>query len=333
MSDPEGHRGECTDRITLVSAGKGDDGDELAELRDGLSEPPLEISSKHFYDAKGSALFERICELPEYYQTRTESELLRRWAPRIIEVTGARELVEIGSGAATKTRLILSAMDSNGGPELYIPLDVDEEMLIRVGEELCREFPALRVYAVGGDFAHSLAHLPAGSQRLFIFLGGTIGNLRPADEAPDFLRAIACRMNRDDFLLLGTDLIKETSRLEAAYNDSLGVTAEFNRNILKVINRKAKADFDPDAYRHRAFYDTEKNWIEMRLVAEREQRVTLEAIDLAISVAAGQEIRTEISAKYDRESATALLDRADLELVDWFSDEEQLFGLALAHAV
>ena len=318
------------DRVTLVPAQEADDTDELEELRRGLAQRPLRIPSKHFYDARGSELFEQICELPEYYQTRTERALLEEHAGRIVAESGARELVEIGAGAATKTRLLLSAMAAYGGADLYVPLDVDEAMLQRVGEELTREYDELYVHAIGGDFASSLEELPQGDTRLFVFLGGTIGNLHPDTEAPAFLRGVASSMAARDHLLLGFDLIKDPAVLEAAYNDTAGVTAAFNRNILAVVNRKAGGDFDPEAFDHRAFYDAEAGWIEMRLRSRHAQRVRIEAMDLELELAAGEEIRTEISAKYDRERVAGVLEQAGLELVDWLEDDRSLFALALA---
>ncbi len=321
------------DRVIIERQRHSNPADELAELRRGLLRQPRELSSKHFYDSRGSELFERICDLPEYYQTRTEHALLEQHAENIVALAGARDLVEIGSGAATKTRALLRAMARQNTLSQYIPLDVDETMLERVAEELSAEIPGLSVHGIGGDFLHSLARLPPGSNRLFIFLGGTIGNLRPFDEAPDFLRAVREQMGEGDYFLLGTDLIKEVDRLEAAYNDSQGVTAEFNRNILRVVNRVAGADFDIDAFRHRAFWNPQEEWIEMRLVSIALQHVRLGALDLEITFAAEEEIRTEISAKYDRNKAEALLQSAGLDLVNWITDDERLFGLSLARVI
>jgi L-histidine N-alpha-methyltransferase len=304
---------------------------DLLELRETLQRTPREVPSKHLYDERGSWLFERICELPEYYQTRTEKALLERHADRIAALSGASELVEIGAGAATKTRVLLRAMERARSLERYVPIDVDVTMLARVAAELTQEFPDLFVHGIGADFDHSLDRLPPSEgTRLIAFLGSTIGNLRPSDQAPALVRAIRRQMRSGDHFLLGVDLIKDRARLEAAYNDSRGVTAAFSRNIWYVVNRLADADFDPDAFRHVAVWDEKNAWMDIRQVSERAQHVNLRAIGLELDLHAGEEIRTEISAKYDREKTSALLRAGGLELVEWITDDESLFGLALA---
>jgi L-histidine N-alpha-methyltransferase len=317
-------------RVTIESRREPHRERDLAELRESLERSPREIPSKHLYDARGSELFERITELPEYYQTRTERAILEQEADRIVRASGARELVEIGAGAATKTRVLLRAMERAGQLVRYVPIDVDVAMLERVAFELTREFPRLVVHGIGADFDHSLERLPSGPRRLVAFLGSTIGNLRPDDQAPELLRSIGGRMQPDDRFLLGVDLIKDRERLEAAYNDSRGVTAQFSRNIFVVVNRLADADFDPDAFRHRAFWDPRHRWMDIRQVAVRACRVRLRALDLEIAIDGGEEIRTEISAKYDRPRAEALLRAGGFELEEWLTDREQLFALALA---
>jgi L-histidine N-alpha-methyltransferase len=302
---------------------------DRAELRAALLRSPREIPSRFFYDDHGSRLFERICELPEYYQTRTEHALLAAIADQVVGLSGADELVEIGAGSAVKTRTLLDAMRRAGRLQRYVPVDVAEGTIRRAADELAAEYPELSVHGIVGDFTADLGRLPASARRLVIFLGGTIGNLRPA-EADAFLRRRAREMAPGDHFLLGVDLVKPVARLEAAYNDSAGVTAAFNRNILRVVNRLAGGDFDPAAFRHRAFYDPARRWIEMRLVALQPQRVLLPGLDLALDLAAGEEILTEISAKYDREQAEALLAAAGLAPRQWFTDPEGLFGLALA---
>jgi L-histidine N-alpha-methyltransferase len=309
--------------------GPARDEPDRAELRQALLRTPREIPSKFFYDDLGSELFERITELPEYYPTRTERALLAAIAGRVIERTGAEELVEIGSGAATKTRLLLDAMQRAGKLRLYVPFDVAESTVVRVAEELTAEYPGLAVHGVVGDFMTDLGRLPEGGPRLLIFLGGTIGNLRPA-EARRFMDRLARATAPGDWFLLGVDLVKPIDRLEVAYDDAAGVTAEFNRNVLRVVNRLTQGNFDPEAFRHRAFYDRENRWIEMRLVALAPQRVSLPGIGLDFDLAQGEEIRTEISAKYDRATAEALLAASGFELAEWFTDPEELFGLALA---
>lgn len=302
---------------------------DLRELRQALLETPRRIPSRFFYDDRGSELFERICELPEYYQTRTEAALLHRTADRIAEASGAEELVEIGSGAATKTRILLDAMERAGRLLMYVPLDVSEGIVRRTARELAEEYPRLLVHGVVGDFLHHLDEIPDGGRRLFVFLGGTIGNLRP-EPARRLLADLRAAMSSGDGFLLGTDRIKDAARLEAAYNDSAGVTAEFNRNILRVVNRLTGGDLDPSRFRHRAFWSREHQRIEMRLVSTAPQRVELPDLDLVFELAEGEEILTEISTKYDRPKAEALLAGAGFEMLEWYTDEEDLFALSLA---
>jgi L-histidine N-alpha-methyltransferase len=310
---------------------------DRAELRAALLRSPREIPSRFFYDDLGSWLFERITELPEYYQTRTEHALLRAIAGRVAAASQAAQLVEIGSGAATKTRVLLDALACTGRLRLYVPVDFAQSTVRRVAEELTAEYPELAVHGIVADFNEDLSPLPplaphrhGAGGRLVIFLGGTIGNLQPR-EAQEFLTTRRREMAPGDHFLLGVDLVKAPARLEAAYNDSAGVTAEFNRNILRAANQVTEGgDFDPGAFAHVAFYDAGRRWIEMRLRSERRQQVHLPAIGLELDLEAGEEIRTEISAKYDRESAEALLAGAGFEPVDWFTDPERLFGLALA---
>jgi L-histidine N-alpha-methyltransferase len=302
---------------------------DLKELREALLSAPRRIPSKFFYDDRGSDLFERITELPEYYQTRTEGALLVSIADRVAAVTRAEDLVEIGAGAATKTRILLDALRRAGTLRLYVPVDVAEGTMRRVAEELVAEYPGLKVHGLVGDFMTQLDAIPNGGRRLVIFLGGTIGNLRP-DEARSFLRRLHREIAPGDFFLLGVDLVKPVERVEAAYNDSAGITAEFNRNILRVVNGPTGGDFDPAAFRHRAFYNRETDWIEMWLVSERDQTVHLPALGLEIEIRQGEEIQTEISAKYDRRRAEQLLAGTGFEPLGWYTDPEELFGLALA---
>ncbi len=307
---------------------------DLDELRASLAEPLPRISSRFFYDDYGSELFEQICELPEYYPTRTEQALLERIAPQVAAATRARTLVEIGSGAATKTRLLLDALEAQGTLRLYVPFDVAEGTTTRIADELRAEYPGLAVHGIVGDFLAELAPLPGGTSaggrpRLAIFLGGTIGNLEPA-EAAIFLARLYSALAPGDAFLLGLDRVKPTARLEAAYNDSAGVTAASNLNILRAVNRIADGNFEPKGFRHRAFFDLDRSRIEMRLVAERPQRVHLPALKLTLDFATGDEILTEISTKYDRGRAEALLAAAGFSIVEWFTDPEDLFGLLLA---
>jgi L-histidine N-alpha-methyltransferase len=306
--------------------------DERRELVTCLLCTPRSIPSKHFYDERGLALFDDITELPEYYPTRTERDILERVAPSIAATTHATQLVELGSGSATKTRLLLDALTQHGTLKQYVPVDVHEPAVARVGEEIAEAYPSLTVHGIATDFRNALAPLPKtpGGARLVIFLGGTIGNLRPEREAPEFLRCLREAVSPGDWFLLGVDLVKDTALLEAAYNDSAGVTAEFNRNILRVVNRRLGSDFDPKAFSHRAFYDTDRQWIEMRLVSDTAQTVHLPAEGIAIHLLAGEEIRTEVSAKYTPRRAEALVSGAGFLPMSWHTDEKAQFGLLLS---
>jgi L-histidine Nalpha-methyltransferase len=294
--------------------------DTLADdVRDGLTRSLKELPPKYFYDERGSLLFDQITSLPEYYPTRCERSILNRHAPAIVERTGAEELVELGSGTASKTL------------RRYVPFDVDESMVRACALELLELYPGLRVHGVVGDFSRDLERVPDGRRRLFAFLGGTIGNLYP-DERARFLARIRGLMGPEDRLVIGTDLVKDRAVLEAAYNDSQGATAEFNRNVLRVINAGLEADFDPEAFEHVAFFDEANSWIEMRLRANGAQRVRIDGADLEVTFADGEEIRTEVSAKFTREAVERELHAAGLRLDDFFTDGSALFGLAFARA-
>jgi L-histidine Nalpha-methyltransferase len=304
--------------------------DTLADdVRRGLARRLKELPPKYFYDERGSGLFDRITSLPEYYPTRCEREILNRHAPAIIERSGADELVELGSGTASKTRALLYAMAGQGRLERYVPFDVDESVVQASASELVQAYPGLRVHGVVGDFGRDLGQIPNGDRRLFAFLGGTIGNLYP-DERAAFLSRLREVMGPDDRLVIGTDLVKDRSVLEAAYNDSAGVTAEFNRNVLRVINAGLGADFNPEAFEHVAFFDEANSWIEMRLRANGAQAVRIGSTGLEVRFADGEEIRTEISAKFTRDAVADELHGAGLALDDFFTDSAGLFGLAFA---
>jgi L-histidine Nalpha-methyltransferase len=334
--------------VTVEVRRRPDADEERRELLAALRARPRSIPSKHFYDERGLALFDEITALPEYYPTRTERAILERVAPEVARTTGAAELVELGSGSATKTRLLLDALHraephGAGSLRLYVPVDVNEASLARVGYELVRDYPGLLVHGVAADFLGPLAPLPVLAEeavlpeengaRLAIFLGGTLGNLRPADEAPAFLARLRQALSPGDWFLLGVDLVKDVATLEAAYDDAAGVTAEFNRNVLRVVNRLLRADFDPSRFRHRAFYDRGNDWIEMRLVAEGAQAVSLGITGETLHLLDGEEIRTEISAKYTRERVEALLRGASFVPRQWHTDERGWFGVSLARAV
>ena len=316
--------------IVIDDLGDDEDPSQLVQgIRDGLLRTPREIAPRFFYDDRGAALFEQITALPEYYQTRTERALLTEIAADVCARSEGSVLVELGSGSSSKTRVLLDAMRRHRGCELYVPFDVNGTVVRQAAETLVARFPGLRVHGLIGDFLRLDQRLPERGRRLVIFLGGTIGNLEPG-EARDFVAHLARTLRPGEAFLLGVDLIKDTQRLEAAYNDAAGITAAFNRNILAVVNRVAQGDFQPERYRHLAFYDPVQRWIEMRLVAASAQKVHLDAARLDFTLSQGDFIRTEISVKYDPESARSLLQEAGFELVQWYTDPEHLFGLALA---
>jgi L-histidine N-alpha-methyltransferase len=301
------------------------------DVLDGLTRPFKEIPAKHFYDARGSELFERICELPEYYPTRTERQILEERADEIAEETGAGELMELGSGSAEKARILLDAMERAGNLSRYVALDVSEQALRDAASQLVAEYDELEVDGVVADFERHLDTLPRldGESRIVAFLGGTIGNFAPGSRRR-LLRGIAGLLGPDDRFLLGTDLVKDPATLEAAYDDSAGVTAEFNRNVLHVINRELEADFRPDQFDHVAFFDPQHEWVEMRLRAQRPQNVLIGKLGLRVQFAQGEELRTEISAKFTRSRLEADFQAVGLELERWYTDPGNLFALSLA---
>jgi len=300
-----------------------------AEIRRGLLKTPREVSCKSLYDDLGTALYERICALPEYYPWRTERNLLASVADRVAAVSDAAEVLEFGSGAGTKTLMLLDALERRGRLKLYSPFDLNEKIVRRSADQLVASYPGLRVHGVVGDFTKRVPLVPSGDRRLIAFLGGTIGNFRP-DEAVAFLSRIAEKTAPGNCLLLGAILVTDRKRLVAAYDDAAGVSADFNRNILAVMNAMLDGDFDPAAFAHRALWDERNLWIEMRLVSTRRQAVRLKALDLEMEIAEGEEIHTEISAKYDRAAVEGMLVRGGFRPLEWFEDPENLFALALA---
>lgn len=302
----------------------------LAEdVRAGLSRDLKELPPKYFYDGRGSELFEEITRLPEYYQTRTERSILERIAPELARDCRPECLVEIGAGSAAKTRLLLTAMHHEGTLRRFVPIDISREILIASAEDVVQEYPGLRVDAVIADFNDGLPEGVAGERRLVIFLGGTIGNF-PRDDAMRFLRTTAGGMGRDDFFLLGVDLVKEPVRLTAAYNDAAGVTAEFNLNVLDVINRELGGHFDRTKFAHYAFYNPRETQIEMHLASLDEQSVRVDALDMAFDFGRGETILTEISRKFTPASICTLLEQSGMKLVKFYTDPENLFALCLA---
>ena len=298
----------------------------LAEVAAGLSAPQKELPPKYFYDQRGSELFEEITRLPEYYPTRTERAILTEWMPELIPRLGTRALVELGAGSAEKSRIILDAMRQAGTAELYVPIDVSAGFLDHTAARLRREYPGLTVEPLVEDIAEDFQRpreLPHPA--MYAFLGGTIGNFYPP-AAIRLLSRIRSAMERSDRFLMGVDLRKDIPRIEAAYNDSRGVTAAFNRNMLLVLNHELGSNFDPLGFEHLAFYEPETNRIEMHLVSPVAQQVRIPGIGM-ISFAAGESIRTEISCKYDRSSVAELFDAAGLRIDIWTPDREQLFAL------
>jgi L-histidine N-alpha-methyltransferase len=313
-----------------VHVGDGAERRLADDVLDGLTRPFKEIPPKHFYDSRGSALFERICELPEYYPTRAEMAILEASAAAIVDAAASVELVELGSGATVKARLLLDAMA--GTARRYVPVDVSERMVREAAVALVDDYEGIEIHGVVGDFQRHLDRVPrpvVGEPRLVALLGGTIGNFPPGSRR-SLLRDVAAILGPDDHFLLGTDLVKAPAVIEAAYDDLEGVTAEFNRNVLHVMNRELGANFDPDAFDHVAFFDRRREWVEMRLRAQRPMTVRVAELDLQVEFAAGEELRTEISAKFTRERIERDYAAAGLELRGWYTDPEEQFAVTLA---
>lgn len=310
--------------------------DAARELRDdahaGLTARPRWLSPKWFYDAAGSELFEHITKLPEYYQTRAEHQILSHHAGEIAERTGAATLVELGSGSSEKTRLLLDALHAAGTLRSFVPLDVSESALRSAAEAIAADYPQLLVHGVVGDFTTELAASEHGGQRAVAFLGGTIGNLLP-DERAEFLAAIRSALSPGEWLLLGTDLVKDPQRIVRAYDDESGVTAEFNRNVLRVLNRELRADFVPEDFAHVARWNAEQEWVEMRLRADRAMHVTVGELGLDLDFDPGEDIRTEVSAKFREQRVRDELAAAGFTAESRWTDEAGDFALWLAKAV
>ena len=300
-----------------------------ADARRGLTSAPRTMPPKYLYDARGSELFDRITGLPEYYQTRTERGILQRVAPLVVDRVRPTVLIEFGSGSALKTRVLLGEMRRAGRLEGYGMLDVSEAASRSAAAELIRDYPGLHIECVVTDFEHDQPLPYEGHRRLLAFLGSTIGNFE-AGAARDFLRDVAGRMQQEDAFLIGFDLVKDVETLLRAYDDAQGVTAEFNRNLLRVMNRELDAGFDLDQFEHAVRYDEREARIEMHLVSRTNQTVRLDALDLEVSFAPGESIRTELSHKYTRRSVETLLEDAGLALDLWETDPDSLFALGLA---
>jgi len=300
-----------------------------ADVRDGLTARAKQLPPKWFYDDRGCELFDQITRLPEYYPTETERGILRSHAAAIAERSGADTLVELGSGTSDKTRVLLDAFAARGQLARFVPFEVNELTVREAATQIAGEYPGIAVHAVVGDFERHLGTIPQEGRRLVAFLGSTIGNFAP-HERKQFLSELADNLQPGDSLLLGTDLVKDVARLEAAYNDSLGVTAAFNLNVLHVVNRELHADFAVDRFEHVAFFDRDEEWIEMRLRSLDEQQVRIDDLGLDIAFGAGEEMRTEISAKFRRDKVESELASAGLRLDQWMTDPAGDFALSLA---
>jgi L-histidine N-alpha-methyltransferase len=316
------------------------DADADTALRDdarrGLTARPKELPPKWFYDARGSELFEQITDLPEYYPFRTERALLTDSVADIAHVSGAETVVELGSGSSTKTRLLLDAFRAEGTLRSYVPQDVSESALRGALDELSERYPDLALHGVVGDFTRDLVKLPAaatpGGRRMIAFLGGTIGNLLPGPRH-EFLTHVRSVLAPGEQLLIGTGLVTDPAVMVPAYDDAQGVTAEFNRNVLHVLNRELDADFDVDAFSHVAYWDAEQEWIEMRLRAERDMAVRVAALDLDITFARGEVMCTEVSAKFRHETIDAMVGAAGFEPTRRWVDPDERFALSLVTSV
>jgi L-histidine N-alpha-methyltransferase len=300
-----------------------------ADALAGLTATPKTLPPRWFYDSRGSELFDRITRLPEYYPTRAERTVLESRSDEIASASGAEVLVELGSGTSEKTRLLLTALQHAGTLRRFVPFDVDPSVLRAAGAAITAEYPQISVEAVVGDFTRHLGELPRSGRRLLAFLGSTIGNLEPGPRA-DFLAEVTEALQPGDSFLLGTDLVKDPDRLVRAYDDAEGVTAAFNRNVLAVLDRELKADFDPDAFEHVALWDAANEWIEMRLRSRIEQVVTVAELELEVPFAAGEELHTEVSAKFRRERVEQELAAAGLSMTRWWTDPAGDFGVSLS---
>jgi L-histidine N-alpha-methyltransferase len=317
------------ERLTITGLGGGGAEDVARDVCEGLSSKPKDLSPwpKYLYDAEGSRIFEEITHQPEYYQTRAELGILRQRSAEIFTRTGCGELVEPGSGAASKTRALLDAMSAEAR---YVPLDVSQSALEESALRLLAEYPTLEISGYVGDFNEDLDEFlrdgSSGCGRLVAFLGGTIGNFTPASRR-EFLSRLASGLGDGDYLLIGVDLVKDRATLEAAYNDAAGVTERFEKNLLTVINREVGADFDPDLFFHRAFYNPKEERMEMWLFSRAKQDVRVD--DISVHFEAGEGVRAEISTKFTPESARRALEEARLDLIELYIDEHDYFGLAL----
>ena len=299
------------------------------DVRMGLVAAPKYLAPKWFYDKVGSDLFDQITRLPEYYPTEAERATLVMAAAEIVARSGASTVVELGSGSSDKTRVLLDAFHHAGVLERYVPFDVSESALAEAAWMIAERYEGVVVDAVVGDFDRHLDCIPLGDRRMLAFLGGTIGNYEP-DDRHRLLRAISDTLCEGETLLLGTDLVKDEGRLIAAYDDAAGVTAAFNRNVLSVLNRELDADFVPDAFDHVALWDPDNEWIEMRLRSRSAQRVAIDALGIVVEFESGEEVRTEVSAKFRRERVESELAAVGFDIIGWWTDPLEQFAVSLS---
>jgi L-histidine N-alpha-methyltransferase len=303
-----------------------------ADVRAGLTKPFKELSPRYFYDERGSELFEQITELEEYYPTRCEREILQARSGEIVAAAQPCSLIELGSGSAAKTRVLLDAMSEAGCLEAYAPVDISEEITRDTADAIAEEYEGVTVLGHVCDFELDLERVPVKGPRVIAFLGGTMGNFQPAQRA-SFLRRVANLLDPEDRFLLGTDLVKDRATLELAYDDPQGVTAAFNKNVLAVLNERLDATFDLDCFEHVARWDADNLWMDIRLRSLEHQVIDIRALDLQVAFGAGEEMRTEISTKFMRPGLESIYGEAGLELTDWWTDDDDLYALSLARAV
>ncbi len=303
------------------------------DVKEGLSQYPKSLPPKYFYDDQGSQLFEQICELSEYYPTRTEASILSQYAEEIAQITGTCELVELGSGSSTKTRLLLDAYQKQNNVFKYMPIDVSEGILKESAIQLQEEYTSLKIQGLVGTYEQALTQLTPiyWVARMIFFLGSSLGNFSPTD-CDNFLNKITQVLKTGDYFLLGIDLQKPQSILEAAYNDSQGVTAQFNLNMLCHLNRRFQGNFDLNLFKHQAIYNQEKQQIEMYLISQKAQEITLKNLDLKVHFQEKEMILTEISRKFNLEEITQNLESKNLRTLQVFTDTNNWFGLILCQA-
>lgn len=315
--------------MAVHTLGRDSRSEFIDDVRSGLTSAPKHLQPRWFYDDRGCELFDEITQLPEYYQTRTEMGILQHNARDIMELVRPASIVELGAGSCTKSRVLIRAAKGMGSLWTFVPFDISEATLRRSASELSEEFDDLTLYCVTGEFDHHLSQIPRFGRQLIVFLGSTIGNF-DGDDARRFLAEVRRLMRPGDHFLIGADLVKSEAELIAAYDDSRGVTAEFNRNVLARINAELEADFDLDAFTHVARWSADEHRVEMHMRSERAQTVTIPAADLTARFKRGETLRTEVCVKYTRESLETLVRAEGIEPVDWFTDSAERFGLLLA---